>query len=95
MALEYDILFAESDQEVVMDLAKIQGRNKTMLRNNVVNVAWSLLHLPVTWTRPGQGQKGHEDLKLALVRQVRGRQQEVMIDLRQHHSKLKQGTIFE
>ena len=63
-----------------MGLANNQGRNGYCAREYVMNVTWGLLQPPAIWTRPPQGQiKGHEDLKLALLWEGRGRQQEAMI----------------
>lgn len=56
-----------------MDLANNQGRNKSCTQEYVVNVAWNLLQPSATWTS-GARAKGHKDLKLALLWQVRGRQ---------------------
>jgi hypothetical protein len=58
-----------------MDLANNQGRNKNCTQEYVVNVAWNLLQPSATWTRPGQGKRTQRS-KLALLWQVRGRQQE-------------------
>jgi hypothetical protein len=57
-----------------MNLANNQGHNENCAQEYVMNVTWGLL-------QPPQGQKRHEDLKLALLREGRGRRQDAIVVL--------------